>query len=328
MFQILKKIKKTSVILLTLTSLFTACSGDSNSKMQYLKIGTGSQVGVYYTAGLSIADIVNQEEDSIDLAVESTAGSVFNINALLSGELDFGFAQSDRQYQAYNGLLSWKGNPKKNLRFICSLHPETVSLLAADDSEITSIEKVKDKVISIGAPGSGTRGNALDCLEAVNLKENSDYYSEGLGVTNASMMLQEGRIDAFFYTAGHPNGSLLEATNGKRTVHFVPITKTEDIINKNPYYFKMSIAKDLYPRASNTEDIPTIGMLTTLLTTKDLSEQTVYLLTKNLFEKLEEFKSRHPSLARLTPEKMLRGAFAPIHPGALKYYQEIGLIKK
>jgi TRAP transporter TAXI family solute receptor len=306
-------------------SLFCLSScGKSDGKTKYIKIGTGSQTGVYYSAGLAIGDLINANtnEHRIVCAVESTAGSVFNINTLASSSLDIGIAQADRQYQAVNGLGSWDSNPQTELRFICSLHPETIMFLAADDSEIKTLADVKDHVISVGAPGSGTRDNALDVLAQLGLKIGVDFQGEGLSVTDASLMLQDKRIDGFFYTAGHPNGAILEASNGKRKVHFVPILGMDDLLKESPYYTQTVIPVGEYSQVTNTEDVPTIGMLTSILSTSKVSDDIVYEVTKAIFSNLAELKKKHPSLADLSEAGMRKGRFAPLHPAAARYFND------
>ncbi len=312
--------------LLQLLTFLLLC-GCSNSGKEYLKIGTGSQTGVYYAAGLALSDLVNQDSDTLDLAVESTDGSVFNINAVMKGYLDFGFAQADRQYQAVKGMGAWQENPQGKLRFICSLHTEAVTLVAAVDSGISNLRKVKGKKVSIGSPASGTHGNAVDVLAMVGLEPEEHFDAEELKASEASMMLQDGRIDAFFYTVGHPNGALTEATNGKREVLFVPITGMEDLLDFAPYYSRTEIRSGLYPHANGGRKVPTIGMRTTLITSEDVPEETVYQMTKALFQHLGKFRKRHPSFAGLNPTEMIEGGFAEMHPGAKRYFQEVGLIR-
>ena len=322
------KIQFQKVLPIFISLLFMCSCSGGDERVRYTKVGTGSQVGVYYAAGLALADFVNEQTDKhhVDVAVESTDGSVFNINALMAGELDFGFTQADRQFQAVRGKANWENNPQEKLRFICSFHMEAVTLVAADDSSIDLLPQIKERRVSLGSPASGTQGNAVDAMSAVGLVPERDFDAEYLQASEASMMLQDGRIDAFFYTVGHPNGSLTEATNGTRKVHFVPILGMAKLIRHSPYYTKTMIPIEHYPRASNLHDVPTVGMLTTFVTSTDVDEEVVYQTVKSLFENIEKLKSRHPSFALLTPQGMLRGAFAPMHPGAEKYYREAGLL--
>lgn len=309
-------------------ALLTYTSAPAFAKTRFATIGTGGITGVYYPAGGAIARILNRKRKvyGIRATVESTAGSVFNVNALMSGDLDFGIVQSDRQYQAWHGLADWKKKgSQKDLRAVFSIHSESVILVAADNSEIAVFADLKGKKVNIGNPGSGQRGNALDALKAGGLDWKKDIRAQGIKASESAKMLQDGRIDAFFYTVGHPSGSIQEATSGRRKVHFVPIPFVDELTARYPYYVKSVIPVSLYPMASNKKDVPTFGMKATFLTSKNVPDEVVYALTKELFENLKEFKKMHPAFARLSSEGMLEGNTAPYHPGALKYFKEAGL---
>jgi TRAP transporter TAXI family solute receptor len=294
----------------------------------FATIGTGGVTGVYYPAGGAISKMVNQKSDvyNLKVTVEATGGSVFNINAIISGDLEFGIVQSDRQYEAINGLKEWSDKGKQeDLRAVCSLHAESVTLLAADDAGIETIFDLKGKVVNIGNPGSGNRGNAIDALENAGINWETDLQAEDLKAAEAAQMLQDGRIDAYFYTVGHPSGSYKEATAGRRKVHFVPIENVDNLIDKYPFYAKSYIPAAYYPTATNTSDTPTYGVKATLCTSAKVPADVVYAITKEVFDNLEEFKALHPAFGTLTAEEMLTGLSAPIHEGALRYYREAGL---
>lgn len=298
------------------------------TKTTFVTIGTGGITGVYYPTGGAIAKIVNKKRDvyGIRCTVESTGGSVFNVNAIMSGDLQFGVVQSDRQFQAINGLAEWKDLGKQeDLRSVFSIHPESVTLVAAVDAGIKDIRDLKGKRVNIGNPGSGQRQNSIDALEAVGLDYKTDLQAEGIKASESASLLQDGRIDAFFYTVGHPSGSIKEATSGIRKVRFVSITGTDKLLSKYPYYAKSFIPVDLYPGAENEENVDTFGVKATLVTSAQVSDEVVYAITKEVFENFEEFKTLHPAYKNLTKENMLEGLTAPIHPGAMKYYREAGL---
>lgn len=315
-------------LFLLLLGLIVACDSASGRKKTFIKIGTGPQVGVYYTAGLALADLINDGTllHGIDASVESTQGSVFNINALQSGNVDFAFAQADRQFQAVKGEGVWEGRPVGSLRFVCGLYSETLNLVVNASREIEGVEGLRGKIVSLGAPGSGTRGTAKDCLELFDLESGRDFQEENFGAGEAAMMLQDGRIDGYFYATAHPNGSLTEVTNGKRKVSFVPIKRIRQLLKKAPYYHKAEVPLGFYPRAENGSKVETIGMRTALLTTEEVSEEVVYEAVKRLFEHLEWFRKRHPSFQDLKHREMALGGFAPLHPGARRYFIEEGLL--
>ena len=321
-------------LLAAVLSLAVAMTGasalEAHAKTTFVTIGTGGITGVYYPTGGAIAKIVNAKKDKYDIraTVESTGASVFNINAIMAGDLEFGIAQADRQYQAYNGLSEWEGKPQKDLRAVFALAPEAVTFVAAEDSGIKSLKDAKGKVVNIGNPGSGNRQNAIDVFEAAGINIEKDLKAESIKAADAPRMLQDGRIDGFFYTVGHPNGNIKEATAGKRKTRIVSITDIEPLVKKFPYYSLTNIDMAQYPEATNAnEKVTTVGMLATFVTSAKVPDDVVYAITKEVFENLDKFKKLHPALEGLTRETMLEGLTAPIHPGALKYYKEAGLMK-
>ncbi len=314
-----------------LVAAFAGCGGDDGEKRHFVSIGTGSVDGVYYPVGSAIAKLVNAKEDEygVNMSVQSTGGSVFNVNAVLVGDLDFGITQSDRQHQAYKGLAEWEDDgPQTKLRAVCSLHPEAVTLVAAVDAGIESLADLKGKTVNLGNPGSGNRGNALDVLRAAGLDPEDDLNAESNNAGDSPDMLKDRKIDAFFYTVGHPAGAIKRASAGLgRAVRIVPITGMDELLASRSYYRVTEIRVDGYPRIANKAPVPTIGVLTTVVTSADVSDEVVYAMTKELFTNLDEFKKVHSATADLTAEGMLKGLSAPIHPGAMKYYKEAGLIK-
>ena len=306
------------------------CLATAQAKTTFVTIGTGGITGVYYPTGGAIAKMVNKKkkEYGIRATVESTGGSVFNVNAVMNGDLEFGVVQSDRQYQAVHGLAEWKDKgPQKDLRAVFSIHPESVTLIAAVDSGVKEIRELKGKKVNIGNPGSGQRQNAIDALEAVGIDYKKDIQAESVKAAEAPGLLQDGRIDAFFYTVGHPNGAIKEATSGARKVRFVSITGVEKLLAKYPYYAKSVIPVSMYPGAVNDKDVPTFGVKATFVTSAKVPDEVVYAITKEVFDNFDEFKKLHPAYSTLTKQSMLEGLSAPIHPGAMKYYKEVGLMK-
>ncbi|MBW2000334.1 MAG: TAXI family TRAP transporter solute-binding subunit [Deltaproteobacteria bacterium] len=299
------------------------------AKTIFVTIGTGGITGVYYPTGGAIAKIVNKKRKiyGIRATVESTGGSVFNVNAVMAGDLEFGIVQSDRQYQAWNGLAEWKDKgPQKDLRAVFTIHPESITLVAAEDANIRTIQDLRGKRVNIGNPGSGQRQNSIDALENAGINWKTDIKAEGVKAAEAPGLLQDGRIDAFFYTVGHPNGAIKEATSGRRKVRIVPIMGVEKLLAKFPYYAKAVIPMRFYPGAVNKEDVETFGVKATFVTSIKVPERVVYAITKEVFDNLEAFKKLHPAYSVLTKKNMLEGMTAPLHPGALKYFKEVGLL--
>jgi len=318
-----------AVVLVSVGVLLAGCKA---KKVNFVTIGTGGVTGIYYPTGVAISRMVNKKFDeyNIKATVESTSGSVFNVNAVLNGDLVFGVVQSDRQYQAYNGLAEWSRYGKQtDLRSLFSIHPESITLIASEKSGIREIKDLKGKRVNLGNRGSGYLQNSRDVLKAVGLTEGDDLFAEYVKAVEAPGLLQDERIDAFFYTVGHPNSNIKEATSGRIKVFIVPIRGRgiDKLLEKYSYYAESIIAHSFYPYALNTEDIATIGVKATFVTSKKVNEDIVYAITKEVFENFEDFKSLHPAYEVLTKENMLSGLSAPIHKGALKYYKEAGLDK-
>jgi len=313
------------LILLLLIAIFSC----AKQEVVFVTIGTGGVTGVYYPTGGAICQMVNNnfKEYGIKATVESTAGSVYNINSVLSGDLDFGIAQSDRQYQAVKGLSEWAEiGPQEKLRSVFSIHPEAITLIAADKSGISRITDLVGARVNLGNPGSGQLQNSRDVLEAFGVNEDM-LKGEYVKAAEAPGLVQDESMDAFFYTVGHPNDNIKEATSGRIKVHIVPIegAPIDSLLEALPYYDRTIIPHDYYELSTNTEDVPTIGVKATLITSEDVSDDIVYAFTKEIFENFGEFKTLHPAYRTLTKEGMLKGLTAPVHPGALKYYKEAGL---
>ena len=328
--------KKVSIFALALIfgfALIMGCADEEQAKEEtaagapakttFVTIGTGGITGVYYPTGGAIAKIVNKKRDKygIRATVESTGGSVFNVNAVMAGDLEFGVVQSDRQYQAINGLKEWKDKGKQeDLRAVFSVHPESITLVAAVDAGIEKIEDLRDKRVNIGNPGSGQRENSIDALNAVGIDYKTDMTAESVKAAEAPGLLQDGRIDAFFYTVGHPSGAIKEATAGARKVRIVPVTGSgiDKLIADNPYYAKAKVPISLYPGAQNDADVETFGVKATFVTSAKVAENVVYAITKEVFDNFEDFKKLHPAYVVLTKANMLEGQSAQIACRVLK----------
>lgn len=306
--------------------LLCGCGGPGR---RFVTVGTGSVTGVYYPVGNALCKLLNESDAGIKATAESTGGSVFNVNAIIAGDLEFGMVQSDRQAQAVAGEAEWTNiGPQEKLRAVCSLYTECVTLVATDDSKAENVAGLKDKRVNIGNPGSGNRLNAIETLKAAGLDYEKDLKAEGAKASECAKLLQDGRVDAYFYTVGHPNGSFKEVTAGRKTVHFISITNEVDaLLEENPYYARATIPVKYYPNASNIADVTTYGVKATLCTSSDMDEDTVYQLTKSIFEQLDRLKRLHPALEQLEPKAMMEGLSAPLHPGAERYYRESGLFE-
>jgi len=310
---------------LLLLFVIPSCSQETN---QSVAIGTGVPGGSYYTTGLAISRVVNknQEAHGFRLQDKYSSGSVSNINAIMAGDIQFGIAQADRQYQAFNGLAEWQETgSQKDLRAVFSLYTESVTLVAGRDSGINGIHDLRGKRVDIGLPGSGTRQNAIDIFDAAGIEWNKDIEIHEEKLDDRLNMLIHSNLDAFFHTVGHPSQDIKFATYSVRGARFIPPVNIEEILSANPYYSRSLIPMALYPAADNKEDVETIGVKATLLTSAKVPDDVVYAVTKAVFDNIESLGEYNPVFKTVRKENMLDGLTAPIHPGALRYYQEIGL---
>ena len=314
------------LILILLPFMNNACQKKSAGTVQFVKMGTGGLGGVYYFVGTQIVGFIKERQVEYKLTAESTSGSIFNVNSLLKGDFDFAIVQSDIQFEAVHGKGKWQDKgPQKDIYSICSLHGELLTLVAADDSKINGIMDLKGKKVNIGSPGSGTRQNVLDVFKSVGIDFEKDLQAEQVSPKEAPDLLQDGSIDAFFYTVGHPNATLKQVSTIKRAVHLVPIDLEKSLLKTNPYYLTGTIPIKHYPNMTNKSDVKSFGVKATLCTRKDTPEMIVYTVTKALFENLDKLRKAHAALGNIDKSDMLKSLSAPIHPGALKYYREIGL---
>jgi uncharacterized protein len=300
----------------------------SAQEQTFISIGTGGVTGVYYPAGGAICRLVNRDraEHGIRCGVESTGGSVFNVNAIRSGELEFGVAQSDIQYHAFNGTGQFAdGGAFEGLRAVFSLHPEPFTVVARADAGISSFADLRGKRVNIGNPGSGQRATMDVVLEAMGWTVGDFAVASELPPAEQAAALCDNNVDAMVYTVGHPSGAIQEATTACDTV-LVNVTgpEIEALISENPYYRVATIPGGMY--RGTDEDVTTFGVGATFVTSADVSEEVVYRVTRAIFENLDQFKALHPALAALEAEQMVAdGNSAPLHDGAQRYFEEAGL---
>ena len=299
-------------------------------EQQFISVGTGGVTGVYYPVGGAICRLMNQtrRDHGIRCSVESTGGSVFNVNAIKGGDLEFGVVQSDVQYNAFNGEANFAdGGAHENLRSVFSLHAEPLTIVARADSGITDFDSLKGKRVNIGNPGSGQRA-LMDLLIAEKGWTNADFsLAAELAPAEQSSALCDNNIDAFAYTVGHPAGAIQEATTTCDSV-IVPVEGevVDKLVEDNPYYFKAVIPGGMYRGTDN--DVNTFGVGATVVTSATVDDEVVYQFVKAVFDDFDNFKSLHPALANLAPEDMVgQGNSAPVHPGAEKYYKEKGWLQ-
>lgn len=302
----------------------------AHAEDKFITIGTGNETGVYFPAGGAICRLVNRgrKEHGIRCAVESTGGSIFNLNAVNQRELDFGVAQSDWHYNAYKGLgLFSEQGPDASLRSVFSLHSEAFTVVVRADSGIQSFDDLKGKTINVGSVGSGMQATLDEVLKAKRWSQSSVRVVSQPSTVDQAHELCGKKVDAIVFAAGHPNGSIQDVTS-TCDARIIPVDDAtiQALIKDHPYYAKSIIPGGMYQ--GNPQDIVTFGVKATVVTSANVSEDAVYQVVKAVFDNFDSFKTLHFVFQTLNKENMVKaGLIAPLHPGALRYYQEVGLVK-
>ncbi|MCC6247863.1 MAG: TAXI family TRAP transporter solute-binding subunit [Rubrivivax sp.] len=300
------------------------------AQQKFITVGTGGVTGVYYAAGGAICRLVNKDraKHGIRCSVESTGGSVFNVNTIKAGELDLGFAQSDVQFNATKGMAQFKdAGAYGDLRAVFSVHPEPFTVVARKEANVKSFADFKGKRFNVGNPGSGTRASMDELLGAMGWKPSDFSLASELKADEHGPALCDGKIDGFFYAVGHPSANIQDPTTscGAKLVSLTGAA-VDKLVADKPYYAKTTIPAGLYP--NNPQATETYGVLATVVASSKAPADTVYQVVKAVFDNFEEFKKLHPALAHLKPENMVKdGLSAPLHEGAARFYKEKGWIK-
>jgi hypothetical protein len=318
------------LIAAALGAAFALPAGVVQAQQKYITIGTGGVTGVYYAAGGAICRLVNKDRKvhNIRCSVESTGGSVFNINTMKAGELDMGVAQSDVQFNALKGVANFKdAGGWGELRAVMSLHPEPFTVLSRKEANIKAFTDFKGKRFNVGNPGSGTRASMEELLATMGWKMSDFALAAELKADEHGPALCDGKIDGFFYGVGHPSANIQDPTTtcGAKLVSLTG-PAVEKLVKERSYYAKATIPGGLYP--NNPQATETYGVLATFVSSTKTPPDTIYAVVKAVFDNFDEFKKLHPALANLKPESMIKdGLSAPLHDGAVKYYKEKGWLK-
>ena len=271
---------------------------------QFITIGTGGVTGVYYAVGGAVCRLMNQsrKETGIRCSVESTGGSVFNSNAIRSGDLDFGMAQSDVQYNAYEGKKQFDGNAYTDMRAVFSVHPEPFTVVARPDAGVTKFADFKGKRFNVGNPGSGTRASMEELLGAMGWKMSDFSLASELKADEQGAALCDNKIDGFFYGVGHPSAAIQDPTTACGA-KLIPLegAAVDGLVKANPYYSYATIPGGMY--ANNPNPTKTYGVRATLVTSASQPDNVVYALVKAVFEHFDDFKKLHPPSPTSTRRK-------------------------
>ena len=334
MRKILSTLSSTLIIFAALFSINTVAKS-----AEFFTIGTGGPTGVYFQTGNAICKMLHKSaiakehgrKKGIDKAYRctapSTGGSNYNIGQIKDGEFQFGVAQSDWQFHAVNGSSKWEGKQFSNLRAVFSVHNEPFQIWAREKAKIKNFAGLEGKVVNIGNPGSGQRGTMEELMKAMGV--DNSFFKSTTELTSSEQVkaLCDGKIDAFGYSVGFPNGAMEQAATCAAKASPINLTGSEvqGLISGADYYAKAVIPKGTY--TNQKKDATTFGVKATVVTSASVSEELVYLVTKAVMENFDDFKKQHPAFGFLEKKNMIKdGLSAPLHPGAIKYYKEAGLM--
>lgn len=293
----------------------------------FVTIGSGSTTGLYYPTAVGMAKIVNESGIDVRANARSTGASVFNCRAIGQGQLQMGFTQNNIAYYAYKGegVQAFEGKPVKNLRGLAVLYPEVIHILARKEANIKSPADFKGKRVYVGDIGSGTEQDAKNILAAYDVTFD-DLKSAVRGSAGSAVnLLRDGQIDAMFYTVGVGASAITEAAQ-TAPITLVPIEKDEvsKLHDKFAFYTGFTIPGGTYPKMD--DDVSTITLKATLVASADLPDEAVYEFMNTVFnKKLDTFYSdiQNPNLKKyFKVEDALDGMPIPVHPGAIKFFEE------
>lgn len=312
--------KRIFSILLVLAMIFSlvACGGATTMTM-----GTGSPTGTYYAYGGIVGQYITNNA-GVTVNAVSTGGSKDNIQGIDSGDYQLGTVQSDVMHYAWNGTRSFEKDGKiETFRTVAGLYAEAVQLVTVNP-DIKSVADLKDKKVSIGAPGSGVYFNAMDVLAAAGLTEN-DIKPQYQNFDESADALKDGKIDAAFIVAGAPTPAITELSMTNPNVRIVPIDGdiADKLMKDNTFYSVYKIPAGTYK--GQVEEILTVTVKATLIVTADANEDDVYKLTAAIFDNMDAITKEHAKGAELSLENATQGLTVPFHAGAAKYFKEKGI---
>ncbi|MCE8010743.1 MAG: TAXI family TRAP transporter solute-binding subunit [Billgrantia sp.] len=289
---------------------------------QQLSIATGGTGGVYYPIGGGLAEMINNHIEGATATAEVTGASVENMGLIMRGDADLALALADTVYQAYNGTGDFEGRQIENTRALASVYPNAVQLVTLADSDIQSLEDLRGKRVSVGAPGSGTELNARALLEANGITYD-DFRPQRLNFNETADAIRDGDIDAGFWSVGPPTSSILNlaATRSIRLVGFSE-EEIENAREVEPTFAAYELRAGMYDGMD--EAVQTISIPNVLVVNADMDEELAYQLTKLLFENTDELIAVHPAANDTTVEFSIDSTPVPFHDGALRYYEEVG----
>lgn len=302
----------------------------SRAAPDVISIGSGDPAGAYFAVADSICQLLKQSppQPENQCTVWASRGSLFNVQGVLSGRLQFGIVQSDLHYRATQGAAPFQGDERVGkLRSVFSLHTEAYTVVVRADLGVSEFGRLRGLKFSLGGIGSGTRISSESLLESMGWSNESFDQTRELTPEQQVQAFCNKEIDGFAYVVGHPSEKIQYVAKvcGGALIS-LPQNVMKSILKHNPYFKRQKIPARLYQ--SQTEPIDSFGVTATLVASEDTPEDLVFKLVKSVFENLDSVRSSHPSLVAINPKAMTAdGLSAPLHPGALKYFRQRGWVK-
>ena len=329
--------KKSIALLLALltsaTVLFASCNkqpadtdADADGVASKIVLATGGNTGTYYAYGMAMGKVL-QDKTGIKFDVQSTGASKANIQLVQTGEADMAVVQNDVMYYAYTGTDLFSGAQTKDFSAVATLYPELCQIIASKSSGIKSVADLAGKRVSVGDAGSGVEFNAKQILAAYGIDMDKDIEKQNLGFGPSADALKDEKIDAFFCVAGIPTTAITDlAMSNEITVVPVDDDKFAALSEQYGFYTQQPIPAGTYN--GMTEDVKTVAVMATYIVDNDLSEETVYEITKAIFENKDAIAASHVKGTELDSAKAVEGipSEVPFHAGAEKYFKEIGVL--
>lgn len=319
---------KKLIFITFLLILFSALASFAQNKVIPVNIGTGDNKSGLYPIGISIGKIlnINSKIHKLTPNVIATEGDIYNIDSVINGELMLGVVSADVEYRAYKGLGEWEGAPQYDLRSIISISPAYMQLIVREASKIKTIMDLKNKNINIGFIGEGTYLNSQLILSSYGL----DNYTVNYDNTSSSLQeivvkMQDGRLDGFFITSIAPL-PVIKLLSETTPIRLVDITGVNKLFLQYPKYKITVQDKSIYPKAYNPNNTKTVSVMTCIVTSSKTSNYAAYIMAKEIVENINVLKRLHPAFKNLDIKEMLQYNTAPIHPGAMRYYMDKGLL--
>ncbi len=301
----------------------TNASASTGPVRQYT-MATGGMSGTYYPVGGGIANTVNNASLGFQVTPESTQASVANCRFVQSRKDDFGIVQNDVAWAAYNGQQDFtsEGN-LTNIEGVASLYPETIQCYALASSGIKTIKDLKGKRVVVGDKGSGSEFNALQILAAYGLTKD-DVVEDYSKISGAADLIKNGQADAAFFTGGAPTAGISDLAYSNPIV-IVPIDGAERdaLMNMSPFYARDTVKAGAYTGVDR--DVETVSVMAMIIVNKDVPEDDVYNLLKAMYDPNSLMRNSHARVANITAADGLKGMSIPLHPGAQKYFDELGI---